>query len=176
MKTEAPRSMEWIRERCRIVDECWVWSLHSKEGRWPLISIRTRQEDGSKKDTFYYVRHLTHWLKHGRRPGLNNRSAIVTTCDSDLCVNPDHLKIATRSEVGKRSAGFQKNLTTRKKMSEARRKRAKLSDEAVAEIRQSEEPAKDAAAKHGVSPAYIYMLRSNLWRKDYSNPFAGLGG
>ena len=78
--------------------------------------------------------------------------------------------LAARAKTGKLNPpGFAAKIAAMK------RAKSKLSDEAVAAIKAGTDHPKDAAAKHGCSVAYVYMLRRNLWRNDYrANPFSGL--
>jgi hypothetical protein len=169
--------MEYLRMRCRICDECWVWSLSAKKDGRPIIFFRRPDENGLKKDKGYYVRHLTWWIKHGMRPTFEKR-VMVSTCETPNCVNPDHLKYSNRSAHYKRISGYQGSLIARKNMSKSRRANSKLSDKDVADIRESELPVKDLAARYKISLQYVYMLKAGEWRKDYqqqvANPFAGL--
>ena len=62
------------------------------------------------------------------------------------------------------------------KISAARRAgRFKLTDEQVAEIRASDEPETKLGPKYGVHRSYIGRIHRGTGRKDYRNPFAGLG-
>lgn len=177
-----PITMAHLRLRCGACDDCWDWKAafrDVKNKRWPVVACRVDMPDGTRKTARFYVRHLMLWITTGRKPDLGLTKAIVPSCENPLCVNPAHLKVVSRKVVMQAAVrtGVMSTLTRRKRVAEGLRKskRAKLSDEAVADIRSCEEGPKEAAAKHGVSTAYVYMLRRGEWRKDYNSPFAGLG-
>lgn len=176
-----PITMAHMKLRCGCCDDCWEWKAafrDVKNKRWPVVACRVDMPDGTRKTARYYVRHLMLWVTTGQKPDLGLLRAIVPSCDNPRCVNPAHLKVVTRKAISQAvvKKGVMSTLPRRKKVAEGLRKNAKLSDAAVADIRNSDDGPKVAAAKHGVSTAYVYMLRRGEWRKDYSNPFAALHG
>jgi hypothetical protein len=176
--SDCPFTMEEIKLRCASCEpgECWDWrGTYLHDGRRPVIAKRMDTDNGRTNKQFY-ARHLVMWLTRGERPDLGLFRAIVTTCDNPCCVNPEHLKVVSRKTVVRKVAatGIYSSQSHRMKVANARRRSAKLSEEAVKDIRDSEDPAKVAAEKHGVTAAYVYMLRRGEFRQDYSNPFAGL--
>jgi hypothetical protein len=81
-------------------------------------------------------------------------------CSTPDCVNPDHRRMGNRSQMMK-AAKHHHLPAVRAKISKIR---SKVPDEVVQEIRQSDAPAKELAAKHGVHPTYIYKVRTNRCR------------
>jgi hypothetical protein len=173
---EVPCDLEYIRLRTVEGDGgCWNWGGSAKGGRWPVIFFRRIDTEGVKRDFIVYVRHLVYWIKYGRRPRFSGGKTLGATCHNEKCVNPDHLKMTTFSEVQKRLLHTQ-TFVNRKRNAEARRAKSKLSDEAVQQIRSSEKPRKELAEEHGISVEYVRQLQLGQWRKDYrTSPFAGLG-
>lgn len=175
---EPPCTLQHLKDRCQVDDECWVWKAAYRQRRWPTIAFRRDWlGDGERANKVFYVRHLMYWLTKGTPAALGKFWAMVPSCGNPQCVNPDHLKIVSRKHLAKKNsaAGRYNSLARRLKLAETKRKTSKLSDEAVAEIRLPESKPKEMAAKHGISVAYAYMLRNGEWRKDYrANPFAAL--
>lgn len=177
--SDCPFTMEDIKMRCYACEEgeCWEWrSTFLHDGQRPVLAKRIDTPKGRVNKQFY-ARHVALWVKRGQRAKLGLFRAIVSTCENEACVNPDHLKVVSRSAVVKKLAasGAYSSHTHRMKVAQGARRQSKLSQEAVRDIVNSEEPAKVAAEKHGITPAYVYMLRRGEFRQDFASPFAGLG-
>jgi hypothetical protein len=176
--SEPPFTLEHLKLRCSESGDCWEWGAAYRADRWPVISSR-RDWDGSGKSSNrqFYVRHLMYWLKTGKPPILGAFRSIVACCDNPRCVNPDHMRLVTRKTVVRKmvESGGMSESTRHAKIAKTKRAKSKLSDGDVEQIRNSDLRADELAAQYGVSAAYIYMLRRNQFRRNYSNPFAGLG-
>lgn len=149
--------IRWVLDRCAIVDECWVWKLSCSRddpvGRYlgKVISVRRVVFGATRKRT------------------ITRRFTVFGTCGTEHCVHPDH--IASRSSAASQR-GVKKSSGPR--IASAMRARAKLTQEAVEDIRSMREPSKDAAKRYGICKAHVNVIRRyEVWR-DYSNPFAGL--
>ena len=166
-----PVDMDYIRLRCDV-DECWEWRMACRKDRGPVASFQ--RDDGSGKSVRLqvFVRHLVYWIVHGIRPRLGRSRVLRVSCNNPLCVSPDHIKVVQRKGLMK---GIPKAGTHGAKIAHARRKSSKLSDENIALIRESDMSAQEASMLFGVTDKYIYQIRRGEWRRDYSNPFAGLG-
>jgi hypothetical protein len=175
---QPPCSMAHLRARTEEEGECWNWRAAYRSKRWPTIAFRRDWGSGAPSNKVFYVRHIAYFHKYGKAPDLGLFRALVPSCGNHQCINPDHLKIVSRKTVVRMmvAAGHMSKVGRRQKVAQARRLVSKLSDEAVVEIRQSEDVARVVAEKHGISAAYVYMIRRGECRKDYSNPFAGLAG
>lgn len=84
-------TLEQIRDRCRIVDDCWVWATRSK-----------------REAPYFYTHHDGRSQCHSVRrivlsvtqPRANTRRHLaVTTCGTAHCCRPEHLKWVTYSTV-----------------------------------------------------------------------------
>lgn len=146
-------------------EDCWPWAGSLVQGA-PCLSWKSKK---------LYAKRVM-WAIDRKKPVPANL-CVVNSCDDPMCINPRHLKVATKQQVIQATAktgklnppGFAAKIAAMK------RAKSKLSDEAVAAIKTGTDHPKDAAAKHGCSVAYVYMLRRNLWRNDYrANPFSGL--
>lgn len=162
-------TLDDIKARCTECEECdtrWSWAATLVRGVSPVMK--------DKQKTILPRRVL--WeMKHGKP--VPNGLCVVTTCRNPKCCNPGLLEAVSKAYVIKRTAatGVFSTLTFRAKVSAGKKKTSKLPDEAVADIRASEEPPQALADKHGISKAYVHMLRKNRFRKEYTdNPFQGL--
>lgn len=149
--------------RCRVDGDCMLWPNKPNPNGGLYVSI-----NGEKK----LVRRVLWEALHGEV--LPDR-AVSFHCESETCVL--HLMLKTVSQVRKTSsARFTKNLDYRIKMAKARKAYRKFSDEAVAAVRTcGTSEVVSTAAAYGMSEGYAYMLRRGKFRRDYSNPFVGLG-
>ena len=95
-------------------------------------------------------------LTHGPIPiGMS----VLHECDNPPCCNPEHLFLGTCKQnaddmvrKGRHHHG-------------SRHANAKLTEDAVRDIRASSDTAKESALKHGVSQDYIYSIRNrNRWK------------
>jgi hypothetical protein len=96
-------------------------------------------------------------------------------CGEKLCLEPKHLILRTKSSIVK--SGW----TTPAKAKRVRaikltaRSKAKLTDQAVQEIRESTAPLKELAERFGVHFSLIGKVRQGHAWKPLNSPFAGLG-
>jgi hypothetical protein len=149
--------------RCEEYGDCCLWT-GARNPRGPVVSV---------KNVEYPLRKAVWECTHDESapPGM----VVTTTCREHLCLNPDHVILMTRAQLNRRTLKTGNHKLRLMNIAIARRKASPLSDEAVRAIRLDGERAPDAAAKHGVSVAYVYMLRANKFRRELSTPFAGLG-
>lgn len=105
-------------------------------------------------------------IEHKRKTYLAHRAAYMVykgpipedmcvchSCDTPLCVNPDHLWLGTHREnvldmIGKGRARYAP--------------RKKLSDEEVVAIKQSTEPQTKIATRYGISQSMVSMIRTGV--------------
>lgn len=101
---------------------------------------------------------------------------IATTCGETLCINPDHLIQTTTKAIGIRTgkSGVLSRKARCAKISQAMRKRSKLTMEMAREIRMSQESGPVLSKRYGVNKAVINNIKAGKIWKDYSSPFMGL--
>lgn len=145
-----------IQQRSEEEGDCLLWTGASCT-RGPVVTIKQMQ---------YPLRRLVWEAKHGEPFPAGSVTGV--SCKNHLCL--EHVIDKTWSEHNSRPT----SLTHRIRTAMAKRKDSKLSDAAVAEIRASGERADVLAERHGISTAYVYMIRRGYNRRDYANPFAGL--
>ena len=148
-------------------DGCWIWT-----GAVQIACgcVPTMNHNGK-------VGAVRRFILEEQGVVLGKRVATYT-CGNPKCVHPDHTAPATRRAVQLRSAkesGYASNPARRKKLAENARKRAKLSMELAAEIRNAEGTQRQIAQRYGVSQSVVgRVIRGQAWL-SYSSPFAGLG-
>lgn len=152
------RTVECLRKRSRV-DECtgcWHWGMACVQGSPKVHYVAP--------DTGLRI------AQRGRRAALHlQRGAdlpakryAIAKCDSDDCVNPEHSRVGTRTELGQwlRRSGRVKNLPSK---SAASRKgwdgRRKLTPADVVLIRTSTETDQQLAARLGVSAFCVWSAR-----------------
>jgi len=157
-----------LRDRSEEVGECWIWQQGNGARGYPVI-----KPPGGLPTT---VRRIAAALA-GKPPAP--RQPVLATCGERLCVNPAHMQPTTVANVGKQAAkrGGWKGIVRAANIARTKRAApgAKLSDAQVVEIRASSEPETVLGLRYGVNRSYIGRIRRGLGRRDYRNPFAGLG-
>jgi hypothetical protein len=102
-----------------------------------------------------------HRLAYEREIGPIGDLHVLHMCDNRRCVRPDHLFLGTQSDNSKDM--WQKNRAYIAKGAES--SNAKLTDEAIRQIRLSLETSRALAVRHGVSKTAINYVRTwKTWR------------
>lgn len=114
-------------------------------------------------------------MQRGPIPGLK----LKCMCNLKRCINLDHRKPVTPRQLAKMNGaqGLMSDRVRSAKIAATKRagKQAKVTDEDVRAIRESDEPGIVLARRYGISNALVSKYRLYQIRKDYSaNPFAGL--
>lgn len=160
------RSVEDIRQRCRVDDEtgCWHWGLAFVQGA-PSVSLRHPVTDQRMK---MRGRRAVLLIARGKDLPKGHVAFPSDECTSSDCMNPDHCRSGDRHAHGKQitRSGIWKGLPSKvaagKAAAAARRK---LTPEAVADARSSDEPAHVLADKWGVSEYAIWAARRFVTHK-----------
>ena len=104
---------------------------------------------------------------------------IRRTCETQICVNPEHLEKTTYKRLGLQLGALGHMSSQTRSAAIARAKRAgpqaKLTDADVARIRTGDEPPAELAKALGVHAGTVYKIRSGTHRRDFSSPWQGLG-
>jgi hypothetical protein len=124
-------------------------------GCWEWQGARSDTGYGSFYDGRAYSTHRYSWLIHfGPVPaGL----AVLHHCDNRACVRPDHLWVGTKSENSRDMAA--KGRERVPFLRGERHGEAKLTDAAVRDIRTSDQSGLALAARYGVSPSLVSLVR-----------------
>jgi hypothetical protein len=103
-------------------------------------------------------------LTKGRR--LKDGEHFRPTCKTKYCANPEHNKSGTLSEM-RLAQNIKRTPVYKAKMMDTLRKRSVISDEQIAELMASNETAKEAARRLGISQSYVNKLRCGDRRQPY---------
>ena len=136
----------WRKVEVRGPEDCWPWRAKLGDTGYGKFKAHNR-----------VVRsHRVAWtLTHGIIPhGLH----VLHKCDNRACCNPAHLFLGTQLEnIADRHRKGRDAHVSRPGMSNHR---ARLTDDAVRQIRAESKPLKLIAKDHGVSTSLISMVRS----------------
>jgi hypothetical protein len=119
---------------------CWLWTGATNRG-YGLLWVDGKHE-------------LAHRVSYSIHKGLLGDLCVCHTCDTPLCVNPDHLFLGTRED---------NNLDARHKLRHAfgeRNGHARLTKEQVAWARASQLPQAEIARILGVHQSHVSRIRS----------------
>jgi hypothetical protein len=149
-----------------IIDDagCWVWQKSCANGH-PAF-----RENGKGK----LVRREVWKEMKGEIPA---GKIIRMTCETNKCVHPEHMVATTYKEVAEHMGklGLMSGPVRSAKIAAVKRATcAKLTDEAVIEIRTSNETGRKLAEKFKVSQSHISKIQKGKCWRQFSSPWAGL--
>jgi rhamnose utilization protein RhaD (predicted bifunctional aldolase and dehydrogenase) len=173
--------LEWL-ERHVIADDngCWVWQgFVSKQGQ-PQCRISVKPYVTATM----LVRRLVARMKYepskkfpdAARFMRNRQAGVPQTC-SRGCVHPDHVVMRTKKQAMAGYRGTPMPLTQRMRISAAKRKVSKVSDEVIRQVMVDPRPAKHVSVEIGMSECYVAHVREGKLRAYSSlgyGLFAGL--
>lgn len=101
------RDRNWIRSRCKIVEECWIWIGAKTPLGYGKFSI------GSKTVASHRHSYVVH------KGAIKSGHCVMHSCDNPACCNPDHLSCGTAKdnvadmiEKGRQALGDKKSHIT----------------------------------------------------------------
>jgi hypothetical protein len=154
----------WLEARAHRQDDgCLVWKL----------SFNGNQPQARMGGTTVNVRRMAVEIKTGKP--LPRKWAAVCSCPTEGCVEPKHLKGQSRSRLlsGKQHSAKHRLAET---LAARQKANAKLTPEAVEDIRTGPGSITEKAARHGVNRRHIWDIQKFRSWRDLGNPWAGLGG
>jgi hypothetical protein len=160
MKTIEGITLNWLHERVKDEDGCLVWQKCISGNGVPQGYI------GGKVVT---VRRFL-WNESHEEPCPANMQ-VRPKCNNPLCVKPSHLRAYPKNEFHKGKAHA---LPWRNAYAQTARANSRFSDELINEIRDSQEPGRVLAERHGMSETYVSRIRRGKARQDYTNPYLQL--
>lgn len=136
---------------------CWLWSGPTQTRGYGDVRIGGR-------------RGLAHRFAYEFTNGPIPEGLVVChRCDNHLCVRPDHLFLGSQAE------NLRDMCSKERQAKGARNANARLTDEAVAELRErarSGEPLKELAAEFGIGRTTASsVVRGTTWRHVATAPF-----
>lgn len=161
LKTQYHGLTEQERFESRVSREkhsCWVWTGPLDKNGYARFRNATGYPELVHRVAWRFYRDVD--------PGI---LCVLHRCDNPRCVNPRHLYLGTQADNvadmwarGRANPGVSRG---------ERHGCAKLTEEAVKEIRTSKDTARKLAEKHGVSDTQIYDVRhGKSWRHHKTPP------
>ncbi len=155
--------MSKVRHRCTDDAGCQVWSGAAQGGVMPIMNIG---------GNVMAVRRAVFMAYFGEPvPGME----ITNTCETTLCVNPEHLQQISKKTRRRILAGKRNSLRSASAINKNRELHGKLDMEKVRHIRSTDERSDVLAGLYGVSRTTINNVRAGRAWPDISSPFTGLG-
>lgn len=160
------RTLTALKGRCFVSSETGCWHLRTGDGK-PLARGIPTYSVWSPVHRRKVAATKLAWLLANPGQELPPGHVAFRTCDSHDCVNPKHLQVGTRSELGQHLAETGK-ATTEAKARAARvtaRSRSVLSDELLAWLLESRQSHVEAAHGLGITPSRAQQLRAPTQRQ-----------
>jgi hypothetical protein len=159
-------SAELIRRiKARLVEcgDCLLWPGACADNTSPAVRMKGKT---------YSVRRVLWEAKNGPVPA---GKLLGVTCECPTCVK--HVAPQTHSEIAHRrvARGGLTGDVHGRKVARGRRAISRWKDEDIAELRTTTEDITKVAARLGMNHSYACSIARGDQRKDFSNPFAGLG-
>lgn len=156
--------LEMIKRRSTVDDGgCLIWGGYIDPVRGPMAR--------AGEETPTSVRRMA-WVA-AKRGRLGYSDIIYMKCAVDGCVELRHMKKAVRGDSVRNKP---LPVLQRRRIALTRRKGAKLTVEVARAIRESDDIARVAAEKAGISKSTVADIRAGRRWKDYGGFFTGLVG
>lgn len=159
-------TLQWLEERVKEDDGCWVWQGVITRYGQPQATLFTPQ---GRKTAL--VRRVVWELTHER--SLATNQWVSCRCKTPGCVHPEHVMRLAR---GMSARGTKKTEVTKAKIAATKQARSRWPNGEIVKMAQ-ESPLNNVAlaAQIGCHHSTIAKIRRGQLRKQYGNPFAGLG-
>jgi len=155
-------TLEWLEARVRADDDgCWIWTGYTTKHGQPQARLNYQ---------LILVRRVVWEMTHDKE--LKSTMWVAAKCNKPGCCHPDCMVARTRSQALK---GRGMTLLHRAAIATAKRRNSDIPDEVVAEVRASDEQARQMACRLGLTESYVSLVRRGKIRVDLRNPFTGLG-
>lgn len=155
-------TLKWLEARVRADDDgCWIWTGYTTKHGQPQARLNYQ---------LILVRRVVWEMKHDKE--LKSTMWVAAKCNKPGCCHPDCMVARTRSQALK---GRGMTLLHRAAIATAKRRNSDIPDEVVAEVRASDEQARQMARRLGLTESYVSLVRRGKIRVDLRNPFTGLG-
>jgi hypothetical protein len=153
--------------------DCRIWIGSDNGAITPMPKIRYKDEAGVWQHGS--ARRMAYELHHGVK--LPKGWLVTVTCESSLCICPEHLARTTKSAVSRKAlARPTVKARHRRALELAHQPRGKLTHDKAAILRARRGEDADAlASEFGISRSLVFKVWQNRAWRDHSNPFSGLG-
>jgi len=153
----------YLQARSDEVGECWEWTgAVQRLSRAPVM-----RHDGRPQAVRRVIAQTLEMKVEGRYA--------TARCCNPLCVNPEHVITVTRQQLQQRTAKVTQmhtNPARCRKLAQSARRKGKLSEAQVAEIRAIDGmKQRDIAALYGITQSTVSAIRRGVKWKDYGNPY-----
>lgn len=147
---------------------------------WHLLKANGQRFTGPRATIWYAPKRRTMlsvyvtWLLANPGKSIPKGKIAYRTCSCFDCVNPDHIRIGTRADLGAavRKNGSQRTIAKINCAITNSRKHAKISEETKTVIAKSDKTVKQLSEEYGISTRYIRTIQSKWNAKN--SPFAQL--
>lgn len=128
---------------------CWLWTAGKTGNGYALITVNYRR---------WYIHRYAWFLIRGVEPTLD----LLHSCDTPLCVNPDHLREGTQAD------NSQDMIERGRSLIGSKQPNSKLTEQDVIEIRNGVASGKSQAEyvrKYQLSTATVFnIVHRKMWR------------
>ena len=157
------RDVQTLRDRCHENERgCWVWLGCMSNGKQPCVTMNI---DGKSRN--FSGKRAAYFLGTGKWPQKQLVAVTGEDCDK-CCVNPDHVRVTTKSARAKRTIdeNFEAMQKAWRKAGMAGKARnAKLTDIQARAIYGDERGSEDISAEYNVSAAVVRQIKARKsWR------------
>jgi hypothetical protein len=159
------QTLERLKSRCIEEGECWLWQgANDGNGRPVVVHMGARIP----------ARRLARQLADDRI--IPDTRQVTCTCGNLDCISPACSIVATPATTHKMASarGSYRNAARDRRMAVAKRANSPITEDVVQKIREAES-GRAAADSTGVSYSHAKAIRAGRARKEYANPFSGLG-
>ncbi len=159
-------TLDTISERCIEEADCWLWQAGKSHGTPAL------RHDGRVIQVRRYIVEVL------QGQAVPKGMLVSCRCESLDCVNPDHIRIFTRSQLQAHTAKrtqYGADPLRSMRLARAKQETSKLDWDTVRAIRAMEGTDKGIARKLGLNFSLVNCIRKHrTWREVNNNPFIGL--
>jgi hypothetical protein len=148
----------WRQVDKRGPDECWEWKAKSRVSGYGVIGTGGRK---SSKILAHRLSYIIHKGEIGHLDGYHGM-VVMHKCDNRLCVNPRHLVLGSQADNVRDMDA--KGRRVNRQLKGSSHPNAKLNEDMVRAIRESDKPNTYWAKEFGVTRQAIRYARLKGWK------------
>lgn len=155
------RTIDQVRGACRIDDitGCWLWAGATDRGQPKIYAPDWTNRDGALT-TQTGQRAVWHMLN---RHAIPSRWRVYSTCRTQCCLNPEHLKVGSQKQWGMDCAAsdaLKGDIRVQVRNRRSGQGRSDLTPETYAEVMTSKAKGVELAQRLGVSESTVSKART----------------